>query len=362
MDLSLTLSMVAIVVSVSMTIITLLLTEFRGPNISLLKIPEFQVTDENFSKEHAQEYMPRWFRPKPVQFVFANYGGKAGTILELNLDFTPHMSFGKFFDICQFGLEEPSLPVTIREGDNQSLLFTSPSIRTIDWKRNSLAEVLDSNLKIEDIVAKSLQKSKEQFERFCDFLEKTQEFGKVSCTIILTKGRFRTKVKGEKLFEDVPIEIHYNEAISSLKDCLHRWEILQPTKAQLLDEIERGVRGLIGELRQNLKVLKNPVDEQNTNSYKLRVDNWNNLHRFWDSDKEKIQWFLIESKKGLRKDLTKLYGKIIKCDNLIAELRSYGEVRTQEQFQTVNIEREKLRVEIERMQERLSNLHKRSVS
>ena len=47
MDLSLILSMVAIVVSVSMTIITLLFTEFRGPNISLLKIPKFQVTDED---------------------------------------------------------------------------------------------------------------------------------------------------------------------------------------------------------------------------------------------------------------------------------------------------------------------------
>jgi len=355
--------MVAIVVSVSTSIITLLLTEFHGPNISLLDVPKFKISDETFDKKLTQEYTPRWLRPKPVPFVFANYGGKAGTILELNLIFVPHKSFKRFLDRYYFSFGEPSFPVIIREGDNQDLLLTSTDIRTIDWKKRALAEILDPSLKINDIITKSLQRSKEEFERFCDFLEKSQELGEVSCTVALTKGRFRTKVKSEKLFEKAPVEIYYNTAIASLRDCLHRWENLRPTKAELLGEVERGLKELLSESKENLQTLENPVDEKNINSYRLRVDRWNRLHRSWiSSDEEKIRWFLIESEKGFREDLTKLYRKIIKCDNLIAELRSYGEARTQKHFQTANTEREKLRLEIEKMQERLSDLHKLSVS
>ena len=79
MDLSLIPSTVAMVVSVSMSIITLLLTEFHGPNISLLNIPKLEVNDETFSTEQIQEWTPRWIETKPVPFVFANYGGKAVT-------------------------------------------------------------------------------------------------------------------------------------------------------------------------------------------------------------------------------------------------------------------------------------------
>ena len=46
MDLSLTLSIISIVVSISIAIITLLLTEFRGPDISLLNYPEFRISNE----------------------------------------------------------------------------------------------------------------------------------------------------------------------------------------------------------------------------------------------------------------------------------------------------------------------------
>ena len=362
MDLSLILSMVAIVVSFATSIIILLLTEFHGPNISLLNVPKFEITDKTFNERYNQEFTPRWFNPNNVPLVFANYGGKAGTIVSLKLDFVPHKVFESFLESGYSRFEEPSLPVIIREGDNQDLPLTSLDIRTIDWKKKALAEVLDPSLKINDLIIKSLQRSKEEFERFCDFLEKSQELGKVSCTIVLTKGRFRTKVKSETVFQDVPIEINYVKATSSLRDCLRRWENLKPTKAELLNDIERGLKELTKELLENLATLEAPVSEENINSYQLRVDRWNNFHRFWDSDEEKIRWFLIESEKGLRKDLIKLYQKIIECNNQIAELRSHGEGRTQEHFKPINIKLKELRLEIQTMRKRLSALHKRSIS
>jgi len=354
--------MTALVVSVSISIITLLLTEFHGPNISLLDVPKFEVTDETFNNRYNRKWIPRWFNPKKVPLVFANYGGKAGTIVSLKFEFVPHKAFESFLESGYSRFEEPSPPIIIREGDNQDLLLTSLDIRTIDWKKKALAEVLDSKLKIHDMILESLRRSKEKFERFCDFLEESQELGKVTCTIILTKGRFRTKVKSETLFQDVPIKINYVEATSSLRDCLDRWENLSPTKAELLNDLERGLKELTKELLDKLATLENSVSEENINSYQLRVEKWNNLQRSWDSDEEKIRWFLIESEKGLRDDLTKLYQRIIRCDNLIAELRSHGEGRTPEHFNPINIEREELRLEIQTMRKRLSALHKRSIS
>ena len=50
MDLSLLLSVVALVVSVVLSTITLWLTEFRGPNITFLSSPEFEVNDKAFEE------------------------------------------------------------------------------------------------------------------------------------------------------------------------------------------------------------------------------------------------------------------------------------------------------------------------
>jgi len=260
MDLSLILSVVAILVSVSTSIITLLLTEFRGPNISLLNDPEFEVSDESFAKTPIRDYTPRWFHLKPISFVFANHGGKSGTIVDLKLDFIPHSSFKCFFDLFYAGMityeGDLSPPVTIEEGDNQ-YLKTSPNIRTIDWKETSLAEVLDPSLKVREIVAKALERSKEKFRGFCDFLEKYQELGKVSCILTLTKGRFRTKVTKKKILENITIANRYDEAISSLRNCLCGWENLNPTKAELLSKIMRDFEQLIVELKGNLPLLGN---------------------------------------------------------------------------------------------------------
>jgi len=75
MDLSFILSMVAIVIS----IITLWLTEFRGPNLFLLNDPKSEVSDEELDEHQIQRYTPRWFKLKTVPFIFANSSGKEKT-------------------------------------------------------------------------------------------------------------------------------------------------------------------------------------------------------------------------------------------------------------------------------------------
>lgn len=188
-DLSLVLSIVALALS----ILTLWLTEFRGPNLSLLNTPRFETSDKTFEEHYNKEYTPTWFRLTTVLFMFANYGGKAGTILSLKFGFVPHESFKIFLDESYFNLTKPdSLPTTIEEGNNKYLEF-SPEFRMIDWKRVALAEVLNPKLKVDDIVEKALVRSKERFESFCDFLTKSQELGKITCTITFTTGRFRTQ-------------------------------------------------------------------------------------------------------------------------------------------------------------------------
>lgn len=366
MDLSIILSIIAIVISVFMSTITLLLTEFRGPNISLLNVPDFEVNDESFAKTPLQDYTPRRFHLKSIPFVFANHGGKSGTVLDLEFRFVPHNSFKMFFDMfyANITIYEGGLspPVTIEKGDNEYLMI-SPEICTIDWKETSLAEVLDLSLKVDDIVAKALEKSKEKFESFCDFLDKSQELGEVSCTVTLTKGRFRTKVAEEKLFKTITIANHYDEALSSLRKCLHRWENLKPTKAELLNKMRRDLEGLIRESKGNLEILERAVGEQSiSGASKLRVDNWNQLQRIRTLHDRKIRWFLIKCEEGLEKDLTKLYRKILKYNSSVDELMFLGELRTQKQFTSINAEREELRPDAEKMCKRLSELYRRSIS
>lgn len=367
MDLSLFLSITAIVVSVSMSIITLMLTEFRGPNISLLNDPEFKVNDESFAKAPIRDYTPRWFHLKEVPFVFANHGGKSGTILELKLDFVPHNSFRCFFDRFYAGMimyeGDLSPPVTIKEGDNE-YLKTFSEIRTIDWKETALAEVLDSNLKIDDIIEKAWERSKENFKSFCDFLDESQEFGKVSCTLTLTKGRFRsTKVTNEKILEDIPIENRLDEAVSSLRGCLQRWEDLEPTKLELSNKVKRDLEGLARELKENLIILERKVHGVSlSGASKLRVNDWNQLQRVRTLQERKIRWFLINCEDGLKEDLTKLYEHIVKYNRSIDEFVSLGAFGTQRRFRQINVEREKLCSDTEKMWMRLSSLHRRSIS
>ena len=369
MDLSLILSIVAILVSVSMSIITLLLTEFRGPNISLLSDPEFEVSDESFAKTPIREYIPRWFHLEPISFVFANHGGKSGTIVDLKLDFIPHSSFKCFFDLFYAGMityeGDLSPPATIEEGDNQ-YLKASPYIRTIDWKETTLAEVLDPSLGVDDIITKALERSKEKFRGFCDFLEKSQELGKVSCIVTWTKGRFRTKVVKEKLRENIIVANHYDRSVSSLRDCMRQWEDLRPTRAELLNKLKRDFEQIVTELKANLSVLGNQLNEYDIShkaqACKLRLDAWNQLQRIETLYERKIRWFLMEREEGLKEDLTKLCENIVKYNSSIDKLLILGELRTKKHFRNINTKRENLYSDVEKMWNRLSHLYRSFVS
>jgi len=356
-DISLIISILAIAIS----IVTLWLSELRGPNISLLSIPEFEVTDEHFDKNRYRQWTPMWFELKPVAFVFANYGGKAGTIVDLEFDFSPSDSFKGFFDRLHWTFQPSSPPLTLEKGGNQHVKV-SLEITTIDWKKIVLAEVLDPSLKADNIAEKALEESKERFKSFCDFLAKSIELGKISCSITLTKGRFRTKVAKTRLFRDTTVANHYKEAVSHLRGFLPEWETLSSTKAELLNEIKRDLDGLTKELNENLIILGKQVDEQNITTSKLKVDAWNNSHNIWRPYEKKIRWFLIESEEGLAKALTELYRGIMKFNGTVDELLSLGERRTQKHFEGINTEREKLRLELEEILNRMSNLQSRYTS
>lgn len=357
-DLSLVLSIVALALS----ILTLWLSEFRGPNLSLLNTPRFEATDEAFAEHQTKEYTPRWFRLTPVPFMFANYGGKAGTILDLKFDFVPHAPFKIFLDEVYFNLTKPDgLPITIEEGDNQYLEF-SPEFRTIEWKRVTLAEVLDPNLKVDDIIEKTLERSKESFEDFCDFLTKSQELGRVACTITLTTGRFRTKVKKKTLLKNVIVANRYDKTVSTLRDCLRRWENLHPIKLELLNRIKGNLEELVREFKENSTTLRTSVDGGNIDKSKLKVNAWKRLHGGMYSYERKVRWFLIDSEERLKADLSGIYENIVKYNDLIDESLSLGDLRTEDDFNRINTGREDLLPDMQKMWKGLSSLHKRALS
>lgn len=91
----------------------------------------------------------------------------------------------------------------------------------------------------------------------------------------------------------------------------------------------------------------------------MRVGSWNQLQRIRTSYERKIRWFLIKSEEGLEEQLTKLYRNIVKYNSSIDELIVLGELRTRERFQHINLEREKLHLDMEKILESLSSLRYR---
>lgn len=368
MDLSLILSFLAVAIS----IITLWLTELRGPDISLSNTPEFKLTDEYSKSEITQlirNYTPQWLKFNPVPFAFSNYGGKAGSILDLQLVFVPNNSFRSFFDSFYAPLVryegDISPPVTIEEGDNQHL-NASPEIRTIKWKETTLAEALNPNLKVDDIVEKALERSKEKFQSFCDFLESSRELGKVSCIATLTQGRFRTKVANKVIFKNVTVTNKYDRVISLFRNCLPKWEHLSSTKVELRNKLVRDIEGLKGELNENLSALAESLNEnyisQKGAAIRLRVDKWNKLQHIRTQHERKIRWFLIESEEGLKEELIELYRNIAEYNSSCDELMSLGELRTTNHFEPINAEREKLQAKMKEIHGNLSQLLRHCIS
>jgi hypothetical protein len=359
MDLSIILSIVAIVVSV----ITLLLTEFQGPAISLISSPEFEVNDDSIGERMkyflSQGYIPTWLDLKPSSFVFANHGGKSGTILAVVFEFSPTNEFKSFFARFSSNVgfsTEQVIPSTIKQGDNKTLAISS-TVQTIDWKRTALADALDPALKVDDIITKALQTSKANFERFCDFLSGSKKLGTINCTISFTKGRFRTKVMTEPLLKSRPLSNGCNQALISLREFLQKWENSEPTRTMLLNETKQNLQGITRELGDNLNSLNKQVQEQNINESKLRVDAWKQLCNLIDPGLEKIHWFLIRSDIGLEEKLAELYSEINSYNGLIDDTLARGELRTAKHLKIVNEERSKLNPKVQTVLGRLSELY-----
>jgi len=367
MDWFIVLSTVLSIVAVIVSVITLWLAELRGPDISLLSDPRFELSDENFVESQIRQYTPRWLTLRSVPLVFANYGGKAGTILDLEIDFIPTGLFKSFCERFYFDRvlrEKPDSPISsviIEGGDNECLEITL-RIVAIEWKEMALAEVLDRNLPFEDMIEKAWESSKDKFRRFCSFLEESSELGKISCTATLTKGRFRTRVARTKLFKDVPVRIHLDGAVPLLRDCLSRWEDQSPTKAELRNELRNDVERLMRELKGHRKTLDIEIGDQNISSSSLRTESWRQINQVSPRYERKIRWFLIGYEAGLKEDLTTLYDHIVDYNRSISSLSSRGEFRTPKHFKDVNAARQKLCSSVEEMINRLSSLYSRHIS
>jgi hypothetical protein len=54
-------------------------------------------------------------------------------------------------------------------------------------KENVLAEVLNPRLTVDAMVERALEKSKDSFRDFCEFMENNKELGKANCIITFHK-------------------------------------------------------------------------------------------------------------------------------------------------------------------------------
>jgi hypothetical protein len=154
---------------------------------------------------------------------------------------------------------------------------------------------------------------------------------------------------------------HYAEVVSYFSDCLKEWENLHPTNAELARETEFYLEELLRELTGNLRILSDRVSEQNIAQSKLRQDCWTSYRQESIPYERRIRCFLVESEKQLEENLTRLYEGITKYNGLIDRFMSLGEFRTDEHFQELNIEREKLHSSLGRIIESLSEVHERHI-
>jgi len=341
---SIFLSVAAIIVSITIALLSLWLNTLKGPDLSLIDDPKFELTDESFRHRTVLDYVPRRFELKPASFVFANTGKKAGAIVDIKLQITPHQLIKDYYKnfFVTFGTHEnPDLPVVIGEGDID-IIQASVRLDFIDWKKSALVEVLDPKLKTKALVEKALIRSKGMFTNFCDFLESTQEIGCITCTVKMSKGNDLKEVTiGE-------YEIVNNfKTVSLLRGCLLNWKNIRPTKNELVREIEGTFREIMREIRANIQVAIMPVDENRINESKLRLDVWERLQKAYVSDRE-LRWFLIKRKDGLEETLTQLYGKIADYNSIIEEALFLGDLRTSRNIRKINDVRMKLLPELER--------------
>jgi len=125
-------SIIIPIISLVTSLVTLLLTQFNGPDITLLNQPTFQISDKQFAQSNL-DYIPIHFQSDPVTLIFSNYGGKAGTILDLHLEFHPDKALAEFVDTRYQRLRQQLIdePLILPDGENEPIDFHM-SFRMID--------------------------------------------------------------------------------------------------------------------------------------------------------------------------------------------------------------------------------------
>lgn len=122
--------------------------------------------------------------------------------------------------------------------------------------------MLQSCVNVGEAVDKAVAEGKDKFERLLSFLSENEELGEVSCTVSLTIGRLWPKVKDKRFFQKIKVINEYDETIAILRKRLQNWDQLDPTRAQLISSFLDVPRNLMSELKTNLQVLENAVDEK----------------------------------------------------------------------------------------------------
>jgi hypothetical protein len=242
------------------------------------------------------------------------------------------------------------------------------SVPTIDWKQESLADVLDPDRDLGYLVNAAVDRSRERFTQFCELMETTKELGTVSCRLHVTKGRFLPSEGTTTLFEGKPIRNEFgmpegDNLRRRLRACLPEWEDLDPTNAQLFRNLTQPFHELILEVEENLKRLAPPVDRQNITQARLDVKAWKGRDNpNWKPYEQAIKRFRIERVGHLDDDLDPLYHELVGYNGMIDKFLSYGMFRTDDHFNQLNTARQSLLSKLESMHQRLSAFNAEKVT
>lgn len=361
-------SFIISILAIVIAAVTLWLTELRGPNITLVNKPEFAITDRSvgFSPEINYEYTPRYLSFANASFLFSNYGGKDGSIVNLEITFQPISAFKQFnsfsttLSYFENNSEVTQLPVVIREGTNVSLKATCSIMRS-EWKKDALATALNPRKHLETIISDALKDSKSNFRSYCEFLENNQTIGSISCTLTFTKGRFKTKIMKKELISNTPVFNQCKESLLFFRQCLLKWDELAPTYTELENEVLTGIVCLLTEMDSNISNLSISIEDKTLASWsaiKPRIDQWQRLQKITDPER-KIQWFLIDSDSSLKNALANLYENVKKYNNKIEKMIVSGGYNSSEDYMSINEERERLKQNTVETRHELSELKKR---
>lgn len=321
------------IIGLGISVLAMLLSLYnilKGPDISLLNEPRFKLVDSSVSTE----YIPRVFGLEEVSLVFANYGRKGGSILDIKMDFQPNKEFDEFIESF-WESTYPDVPIIIKEGENHVLKF-KPSLSTIDWKKYYLNKIIEDTNKIEEAVDKSINQGKLLFEKFYSLLKKEKEIGNISCIASLTAGRLNTRIENKVLFKNFTIKNEFKELDKFFQERIDKWDSLKPVRSELINEFRSYPISLTGELKRNLQLLNEYVSEENISRMALHTSSWTNISRL---DYNKVRWFLIEKEKNLKTNISHVYKQIIDYNVIVQEALSLGEFRTQSHIEKINEKR-----------------------